>query len=221
MTEEKKDVKEIELDADASIHERINAIMSELHYIKKEEKKGNGQYTCVSHDAVAGAIQPLLVKYRVNLIPSVVNRIQNGNRTEIDMKFSFVNVDNPSDKFESTFVGYGIDNQDKGVGKAVSYAKKYVCLQTFMLETGDDPEKDLIDHKADDQNQPEPKTSLQKKVTQKQIQNLKELLDLQPWTHDQYLNHYKVDRFEDILESTYLKTVKKIKEIQEEKNAST
>ena len=44
MTNEKKDVKEIELDADATIHERINAIMSELHYIKKEEKKVSNFY---------------------------------------------------------------------------------------------------------------------------------------------------------------------------------
>lgn len=211
MTEEKKDVKEIELDADANIHERINAIMSELHYIKKESEKVNGQYTFVSHDAVAGAVQPLLVKYRINLIPSVVNRIQNGNRTEIDMKFSFVNVDNPSDKFESTFVGYGIDNQDKGVGKAVSYAKKYVCLQTFMLETGDDPDQDLIDHEADDQDQPEPKPSNKVKVTEAEIKNLKKVLDEQRYNHQRFLHNYKIKEFKDLLKNDYDNTIKRFK----------
>jgi hypothetical protein len=45
-----------------------------------------------------------------------------------------------------SFFGYGIDNQDKGPGKAMSYAVKYAMLKTFCLETGDDPEKDDIPH---------------------------------------------------------------------------
>ena len=38
--------------------------------------------------------------------------------------------------------GYGIDNGEKGPGKAVSYAVKYALLKTFCLETGDDPDRD-------------------------------------------------------------------------------
>jgi hypothetical protein len=37
--------------------------------------------------------------------------------------------------------GYGIDDQDKGAGKAMSYAVKYALLKTLGLETGDDPDE--------------------------------------------------------------------------------
>jgi len=43
--------------------------------------------------------------------------------------------------------GYGIDPQDKGPGKAMSYGVKYGLLKALGLETGDDPERDSIEHK--------------------------------------------------------------------------
>ena len=47
--------------------------------------------------------------------------------------------------------GFGIDDQDKGPGKAMSYAVKYALLKTLGLETGDDPDMDQ-DVKFDDPN---------------------------------------------------------------------
>jgi hypothetical protein len=63
------------------------------------------------------------------------------------MKTAFINADCPEEKIESFYYGYGIDTQDKGIGKAISYAVKYALLKQFCLETGDDPERDMIDKK--------------------------------------------------------------------------
>lgn len=134
-----------------NIHQRINAIMAAVSYVSKENKKVNNQYTFVSHDAVTAAIQPELVKHGVVVEPTVIKHEQDGNRTCVDIKVDFVNMDEPTDRISLTFFGYGVDQQDKGPGKAFSYAKKYAFLQLFCLETGDDPERDSIDHK------PEPK----------------------------------------------------------------
>jgi hypothetical protein len=38
--------------------------------------------------------------------------------------------------------GFGIDDQDKGPGKAISYAVKYAYLKALCLESGDDPDED-------------------------------------------------------------------------------
>jgi hypothetical protein len=38
--------------------------------------------------------------------------------------------------------GYGIDPQDKGPGKAISYSVKYALLKALGLESGDDPDND-------------------------------------------------------------------------------
>jgi len=132
-----------------NIHQRINAVMKKLDYVQKENKKVNNQYTFVSHDAVTAAVRVHLVDEGIVVIPSVTNHIQDGNRTEVDLQVDFVNIDKPEDKVSINVFGYGVDQQDKGPGKAFSYAKKYAFLQLFALETGDDPERSNIDHEPE------------------------------------------------------------------------
>lgn len=124
-----------------NILQRINAVMQELDYLQKEKKSGM-QYSFVSHDKVTGAIRPLLVKHGIVCWPSQFNVQQEGNRTQLQCKVVFANIDQPEDAFEVDSFGYGIDSQDKGPGKAISYAVKYALLKTFALETGDDPDQD-------------------------------------------------------------------------------
>lgn len=129
-----------------NIHQRINAVMKNLSYVQKEEKKVNNQYKFVSHDAVTAAVHPHLVEHGITAIPTVLSHSQEGNRTEVDVRVTFTNMDDPTDTVICDYFGYGVDPQDKGPGKAFSYAKKYAFLQVFCLETGDDPERDNIDH---------------------------------------------------------------------------
>jgi hypothetical protein len=58
------------------------------------------------------------------------------------MTVRFVNVEDPADHFDVETFGYGVDSQDKGPGKAMSYAVKYALLKALGLETGDDPDMD-------------------------------------------------------------------------------
>ena len=132
--------------SELNIYQRILAVMAELSYVQKGDKTVNNQYRFVGHDAVSEAIHPMLVKHGIAMIPSVSSWKQDGNRTEADVTVSFINVDKPDDRFEIKTFGFGVDPQDKGPGKAVSYATKYAVLKTFVLETGDDPEKDNINH---------------------------------------------------------------------------
>lgn len=125
-----------------NLHQRILAIMSDIHYICKGDKTVNGQYRFVSHDQATEALQPLLIKYGVTAITSVVSHTQEGNRTEVDIRIYFTNADVPHDSFFVEFFGYGIDSGDKGPGKAISYACKYAYLKVFNIATGDDPDKD-------------------------------------------------------------------------------
>lgn len=125
-----------------NIYQRILGIMSELHYIAKGDKTVNGQYRFVSHDQVTEKIQPLLVKYGIVILPSVEDMTQDNNRTTVKLAMQFINVDWPTDYTFLYFWGYGVDNGDKGPGKAISYAYKYGLLKTFCLKTGDDPDND-------------------------------------------------------------------------------
>lgn len=136
-----------------NIYQRLNQVMKEVKYIQKESKKVNNQYTFVSHDQVASALHDPMANNGIVMIPTILDLVQDGNKTTVKMDISFINSDNPSDKFGVVYYGYGIDAQDKGIGKAVSYAVKYALLKTFCLETGDDVERDNIDHSTKDQDE--------------------------------------------------------------------
>ena len=124
-----------------NILQRLNAVMKELDYIQKD-KKGGLQYSFVSHDKVTGMVRPLLVKHGIVCWPSSFDVAQDGNRTHLRCKVVFASIDNPADRIEVDSLGYGIDSQDKGPGKAMSYAMKYAYLKALSLETGDDPDQD-------------------------------------------------------------------------------
>lgn len=121
--------------------QRINAVQREVDYIQKEKKQGM-RYSIVSHDAVTAKTRPLLVKYGVVYYPISITSEQVGNRTQMHMVVRFVSVDDAADFMDVHSVGYGIDDQDKGPGKAESYAVKYALLKALGLETGDDPDQD-------------------------------------------------------------------------------
>ena len=136
-----------------NIYQRIQAVMRDVPYIKKEDKKVNNQYTFVSHDAVTAKVRPALIEHGIVVITDDMVVSQNGNRCEVLATYNFVNVDNPDEFVRVKSVGYGVDNQDKGPGKAMSYAFKYALLKAFALETGDDAERDSIPHQTAQQQQ--------------------------------------------------------------------
>ena len=139
------------MDRDApNLHQRLAAVMGEVSYIQKESKKGM-QYTIVSHDAVTAKVRPALLKHGVIYHPHAMQHEQVGNRTQVALVVRFTNIDDPSDFIDVPSLGYGIDGQDKGPGKAISYGVKYALLKALGLETGDDAEHDSIDHDADPQ----------------------------------------------------------------------
>jgi hypothetical protein len=105
-------------------------------------------YSIVSHDKVTAAVRPILVKHGIVYYPAALNVAQDGNRTQVQMSVKFCNVDNPDDFIHVESLGYGIDAQDKGPGKAISYAVKYALLKCLGLETGDDPDE-VQDKRAD------------------------------------------------------------------------
>ena len=189
-----------------NIYQRIIAIMAEVDYIQKGEKKAGNIYKYVSHDAVSEKLHPYLVKHGVAVIPSVKSMTRDGNMTIACVTMKFVNIDNPEDFFISEGYGYGIDSGDKGPGKSISYATKYIMLKTFVLETGDDP-----DHEQDAVHIPDPKPvekpkepipssppSPPKLITHEQHMQLLEELEEYDELHDRILKAYKIKNLEEI-----------------------
>lgn len=173
-----------------NIYQRIHAVMQAVDYVQKEKKKDGIPYRFVSHDAVTAAIRPELVKEGVIYFPQELVYKQDGNRTEVTLNLHFVCADKPEDKLVVPSFGFGIDNQDKGPGKAVSYAIKYALLKTFGLETGDDPETDSIEHKK-----PEAKQKPKEAATFTRFMSAEERMD---WLHKAGQEISALKNFEEI-----------------------
>jgi hypothetical protein len=137
-----------------NIHQRMLAVMTEVDYLKKGDQAPQkaGGFKYVSHDDVAAALHPQLVKHGIYLRVAVTNWSQDGNRTAVMIEGEFVNVDDPQDRIPVSALGYGCDNRDKGPGMAFSYGYKYLLLKGFCLESGE-----ADNEQATDEHEPGPK----------------------------------------------------------------
>lgn len=133
-----------------NIHQRIHAVMAEVDpHIEKDgavEIRGTEAYKYVSHDAVTNHVRGALLQHGVMVHPTVTAANTDGNRCELEVEVDFINADDPSDRITVRSVGYGVDNSDKGPGKAWSYALKYAYLKLFMLNSADDIEAVDFEH---------------------------------------------------------------------------
>lgn len=80
---------------------------------------------------------------------------------------------------ETTITGEGIDKGDKAGYKAYTGALKYYLANTFMVATGDDPEKDSPSHTMNDKQE--------KKATEKQIELMRKIAEEQGRALDEEL----------------------------------
>lgn len=148
-----------------NIFEKMAAITAELQTVAKNMTVGvgNNQYKAVSERDILDAVKPLENKYGIYSYPvdrEVLesNLLENeksytdtkGNTTvtktttfmtRIKTVYRFVNVENPDEYIETTTFAEGIDTQDKGSGKAMTYGDKYALMKGYKISTGDDPDQ--------------------------------------------------------------------------------
>lgn len=138
--------------ATKNIYQRINAVMQEIDYIKKDKKisGGGANYSAVSHDQVTAMVRDSLVKHGIMIYPEQVRSevlVARDKSKDIAMmlyegeyKIHFVNIDDGQDRVTVQIVGHANDNGDKAPGKAVTYATKSAILKVFAIETGENDE---------------------------------------------------------------------------------
>lgn len=136
-----------------NIYEKIAAIMQDVQYLAKDDhvKFGQTSYKALSEEKVTSIMRAELMKYKLVVFPIEQSASRSGNISHVDVKYRMVNVENPEEYIEIASAGDGADTQDKGSGKAMTYAFKYMWLRTFALPTGEDPDKissDELDAKA-------------------------------------------------------------------------
>lgn len=131
------------MDEKLTLMEKIVAIMSEVQKLQKDDavEFGKTKYKALSEEKVTTIMHEKLVKYKVVVIPVDCKWSREGTITHVDTKYRIINAENPEDFIEVVSCGDGADTQDKGSGKAMTYAYKYMWLRTFAIPTGEDPDK--------------------------------------------------------------------------------
>ena len=177
-----------------NIYQRICAVSSAVGKInmttdvatKTDKTTGRvlNSYKAISINDVVDALNPLLNKYRLVVIPGDKEIIEQ-NQLELKSKgyttnyfyirlkatYRVVNIDNPAEFVEGSAYGDGLDTGDKCTGKALTYSRKYVLIDIFNLSKGED---------ADDVASPQEGESFERMAYQKKPQPSPQPIQSQP-----------------------------------------
>lgn len=139
-----------------SINNIVPAIISVMQDVKGIEKSmtvGTGQsaYQGVPDKEVKQIIGDAMQKHGLCIVPTSVTpklqidrweetstqygtKMKQSAFTEVDTKYLLMHTS--GEWIELSGYGHGVDSQDKGAGKATTYALKYTLLYTFLVPTG-------------------------------------------------------------------------------------
>jgi hypothetical protein len=126
--------------------------MKSIEYLAKDDKVefGTTKYKAISEEKVTTAVREQLVKQGIVIVPimqesTVTELIRTdksvNQRADVHTRYRIQNMEDINDYIEVESNGSGVDTQDKAVGKAMTYAYKYMLLRTFAIPTGEDPDK--------------------------------------------------------------------------------
>lgn len=126
-----------------NIFQRISAVMQDVQYLAKDDQIefGKTKYRAISEEKVTTIIRKSLITHGIVIVPVKQEHSKDGVLTTVDVTYRIQNVEDENDYIEAVSSGTGVDTQDKGVGKAMTYSYKYLLLRTFAIPTGEDPDK--------------------------------------------------------------------------------
>lgn len=141
--------------SEPTIHQRIVAILEEMPAIGKNQKNEQQGFMFRGHDDVLNALNPLLAKHGVFVVPDVLQR-ETAQRTtsrgsvmfevSLHVRYSFHGADGGEPVVASAW-GEGTDMGDKATSKAMTMAFKSVLNQTFAISNAEtaDPDRQSVE----------------------------------------------------------------------------
>ena len=150
-----------------NIFEKMSAITAELGVVAKNlevQTTKNSSYKAVSERDILDAVKPVEEKYGVYSYPAQREVLESNLleteseyqgkvtrkttfMTRIKTVYRFVNTEKPDEYIETTTFAEGIDTQDKGSGKAMTYGDKYALMKAYKISTGEDPDQTASEEK--------------------------------------------------------------------------
>lgn len=164
-------------DKKMNLFQKLLEIQKSVDKLVKDKKSGTGSfgYDYVSGGLVLDHIRPKMNELGLLLKQEVVSlentridyKTRNGEKSEIlskaEQRFTWIDVDS-GEKDENVFYANGMNDWEKGLGSALTYAERYFLLKFFHIPTdGDD-----VDNSSRKGTAPEVKPTEKKTATKKE-----------------------------------------------------
>lgn len=126
---------------------KLAAIMAAIERIPKRGHNDFHHYDYATEADIVSAIRHELASRHVMVLPAITGTSRDavGDKgsvlTTLTMEFTFIDGET-GETITRTWIGTGTDKEDKGAYKAMTGGEKYFLLKTFLIPTGDDPERD-------------------------------------------------------------------------------
>lgn len=139
-----------------NLSKKMLKIMAEVGYVQKEGFNDFQKYRYAKESDIAAKVRESLIKHNVFAFSSVskIGALEYTTKkgdtqflVSVIVSVTFVDADS-GESYTAQFPGDGADTGDKGIYKAITGAEKYALMKTFLIETGDDPEKDEPEQRA-------------------------------------------------------------------------
>jgi len=193
------------------IYHSINKVQAELARIgiQKNNVNAHQKFKFRGIDDVYNAIAPLLHKYNLCILPTVIEREVTERTVKagyalfyscVTVRYDLVcSLDGTSHSI--TVVGEAMDSGDKATNKAMSAAYKYACLQTFCIPT----ESESLDSDAETHDKIKPEAvPAPQLLSKQQLKSIRHLINISGSKEVSVCEHMKVKKLEDVTSAAFV-----------------
>lgn len=204
-----------------NIYQSITKIMEEVPSIGKTQRNKTQGFMYRGIDDVMNALQPLLAKNKVFIVPEILEQTREERTTSkggnliysiCKIKYKFYAEDGSS--VEAITIGEGMDSGDKATNKAMAIAMKYALFQVFCI-----PTDEMKDPDSETPEQSTKKSSVtDNKISEADAKKVEAMMKKMGWNVEELLQkNYKISKTTDLTASQYVKILEAIKKAKEAK----
>lgn len=204
-----------------NIYQSITKIMEEVPSIGKTQRNKTQGFMYRGIDDVMNALQPLLAKNKVFIVPEILEQMREERTTSkggnliysiCKIKYKFYAEDGSS--VEAITIGEGMDSGDKATNKAMAIAMKYALFQVFCIPTDEmkDPDSETPEQSTKKSN------TTDNKISEADAKKVEAMMKEMGWNVEELLQkNYKISKTTDLIASQYVKILEAIKKAKEAK----
>ena len=213
-----------------SIYKKLLEVQKKVIGLGKDKKSFGYDY--VTGSKVLEHIKPILNEYGILLKQEVVAvekeridyKAKSGEKSEmlysVYQKFTWIDTET-GEKDENTFFSSGMNDWEKGLGSALTYAERYFLLKYFHIATDED-DIDNQERKQEPKTitKEEPKKPTQEKEVEKvsaeNVTYIYTLITKTGFDKEKLYEAYKVQSMKDLTVAQATKVVEGLRKIEKE-----